>query len=107
MYLREIGLKMLKYKPCCDRRCLLANCKTRDNGACSCVCRLMDSINTCNSILEGSSFKMGSIYIPPGEYRDIFIASLSEEERCSEMKYAKESLIDLHKLIKKYEVEDA
>lgn len=83
---------------------MLGSCKTRDAGGCYCICRLIDSIETCKSILSGDSFKRGSIYIPPGKFRDKFIATLSDEEKSEDMKFAAEELIKLQEILKNHEV---
>lgn len=57
----------MKYKPCCDLRCLLSKCETRDCGGCYCVCRLKDFEKSCLSLLEGRSYRSsGCIIYEPG-----------------------------------------
>lgn len=44
----------MKYKSCCNRRCLLANCVTRESGGCYCVCSIMDHILTLEDLINGT-----------------------------------------------------
>jgi hypothetical protein len=58
------------YKPCCDKRCLLVNCETRNKGGCYCVCALVDAESTLTKLLDGT---FSSIAIPlSGEERQKF-----------------------------------
>ncbi len=55
-----------KYKPCCENRCLVHGCETKEYGGCYCLCRLKDAENHCIGLLEGTHFRQGGgiIYVP-------------------------------------------
>jgi hypothetical protein len=94
----------VKYKPCCGRRCLVHGCKIREAGGCYCVCRLMDSINTFNTVIEGRSLHKASVYIPDDAIRQKAWDSLSDEQKTEEIHYrdviAPQALIYLTKRLK-------
>lgn len=48
----EEVLEYVKYKPCCDKRCMLFDCETREDGGCYCLCRLKDFEETLASLIE-------------------------------------------------------
>jgi hypothetical protein len=49
----------MKYKPCCGKRCMLGNCKTREDGGCYCLCHLKDHEAMILSLLDGTSKRYG------------------------------------------------
>jgi hypothetical protein len=75
---------MTKYKACCSARCLLSNCKVRDNGGCQCVCRLVDAIHTYESVIEGTSISSGCCYVPDENLTKKMLDNMSEKERKKE-----------------------
>ena len=83
--LMNMGLD--RYKPCCQKRCLLANCETRDAGGCSCVCDLVDVIHNLEMVIEGIIVGQGCIYFPDSERRESFLNSMDEERRKKENHY--------------------
>jgi hypothetical protein len=55
--------KKNKYKPCCDKICGFSDCKTRGEGACACLCRLLDEIELCKDLIDKKAIKLGSAII--------------------------------------------
>jgi hypothetical protein len=87
---------MNKYNPCCDRRCLVYGCKTKETGGCYCVCRLIDAKNDYERILEDNEFtvqEVGIIHFP----REIY--PICEETKQKNLK----NLEDINRRIKEYE----
>ncbi len=74
---------MTQYKPCCERRCLVHGCKTREQGACYCICKMWDSVHHLESIIEGKTLYdgIGMQYIPDDEYRKKVYDSWSKEKQ--------------------------
>lgn len=77
----------MKYKPCCNRRCLLGHCETREAGGCHCVCYLKDAEHTIESLIDGRTYKVGDgiIFDPrrprkplEGERKDEALKQLEE-----------------------------
>lgn len=61
---------MIKYKPCCDKRCGVSGCKTKEDGGCYCLCRLKDAKSTMLSLLDGTSYRWnGGIIYEPGRIK--------------------------------------
>lgn len=87
----------MKYNPCCNRRCTLANCEIRDTGGCYCVCRINDAINQMKSIIDGTSVDFGQavVYLPNRKR-----VPLQNEE----LKKALIKLKTLEETLKKYEI---
>ena len=77
----------MKYKPCCGRRCGLANCKTQERGGCYCTCRLVDMISSLESVIEGRSVARGCIYYPNAKDREKWFNSRSKEEQEVELHF--------------------
>jgi hypothetical protein len=96
----------MKYKPCCGRRCLLANCQTRDNGGCYCVCRIKDNIEILESTIRGEMLEMGSLFIPSVEKREEYKKNMAEERREADRKFREEEapvlLMELKNKLKEY-----
>ena len=87
----------MKYKPCCDRRCLLGCCEIREAGGCYCVCRLKDHECSLERALEGTvSIKNDSFIYIPGKY-----IALDEDEK----KDVLEKLKKVREKLKEYEIE--
>ncbi len=64
--------KTMKYKPCCDNRCMVAGCTTRENGGCYCVCRLKDFERSLLSELSGNTIRFGAGMISrPGKFEPL------------------------------------
>jgi hypothetical protein len=100
----------MKYKPCCGKRCLLANCKTREEGGCYCVCRLWDHIHDMQNIIDGWSFAgagRGIVYIPDEVTRKSYVNGLTETQREEMERFKNEEapkrLKELQERLKKYE----
>lgn len=83
---------MDKYKPCCNRRCLVNGCEIKDKGGCYCVCRLKDSENQCLNLLDGQSYREneGIIYVPgryqPLEGKEKQEIEMALEQICSKLR---------------------
>lgn len=75
---------MVKYKPCCDIRCLLGGCEIRDNGGCYCACRLDGHIANLKRCIDGKVFHKGSVYIADHES---YWNGLSEDKKKEELEY--------------------
>lgn len=60
--------QIVKYKPCCDGRCGVYGCESKDQGACYCCCRLLDNIAAMQDIIDGKARFEGDciIYGFPG-----------------------------------------
>lgn len=87
----------MKYKPCCDTRCLVGGCKTREDGGCYCVCRLKDAESSRLSLLEGRSYRFGGgIIYEPGR-TPVPLEGKEEQETLNE-------LMNIRKKLKEYEV---
>ncbi len=73
----------MRYKPCCNRKCMVHGCKTKEQGACYCICRMWDSIHNLESIMEGRTLYdgMGFQYIPSNEFREQVYNSWSDEKK--------------------------
>jgi hypothetical protein len=82
-----MSMDLDEYKPCCTRRCLLANCKTRNAGGCSCVCDLVDAIHNLEMVIEGTLVGQGCIYFPDSQKREDFLNRMSEDRRKEEESY--------------------
>lgn len=87
----------MKYKPCCDIRCLVGNCQIREAGGCVCVCRLKGVERYCLSILDGTLPRFGEAFLRPNE---TFTPSLEEVEKTNE------ELRQIREKLKEYEVAD-
>lgn len=61
----------MKYKPCCEKRCMVAGCEAKEQGACYCICRFIDSMKNLESVIEGKTLYdgIGMQYIPDDKYR--------------------------------------
>ncbi|CAB4126580.1 hypothetical protein UFOVP80_38 [uncultured Caudovirales phage] len=92
----------MKYKPCCDRRCLVAGCEINENGGCYCACRIADALHELQSILKGHTIVSNGamVYIPDPVKRDEFIEKMNDQEK---EKYYKYRLFDVPNLIEFYE----
>lgn len=101
----------MKYKPCCEIRCLVHGCKTREQGACYCICKLHDSISHLESIIEGRTLYdgIGFQYIPDDEYRKKIYNSWSEEKKQTFTEFrdveASKLIQKLKDKLKEYEIE--
>jgi len=73
----------MKYKACCERRCLIHKCKIRDQGGCYCVCRLSDAISQIQSVIDGKTirYEMGFVYIPDDDLRQKDIDRMTKEQK--------------------------
>ncbi len=93
---------MKKYKPCYERRCLVYGCKSQEQGACYCICRLIDRIGTLQDIIDGSMIKDGAacIYIPDEQRRRVHIEKMTNERR---KEYEDFRLNEAPELLKKHQ----
>lgn len=102
----------MKYKACCEWRCLLGNCDIRDNGGCKCVCNLKDAISGLESVIEGIELPWGGgyIYYPNPDDRKKFIDNMSDDEKKEWEEYktveAPQRLIELRKKFIDCQVKD-
>jgi hypothetical protein len=88
----------MKYKPCCDRRCLVHDCEEKESGGCYCVCRLMIAKNQCEMFLEGTVFKQnGACIFRPGNK-----TTVSEEKKAEYSKI----LNEIQAKLKTYEIKE-
>lgn len=87
----------MKYKACCDRRCLLANCEIRDNGGCSCACSVNDKIESIKSVNDGHHLFAGAVYFPSKESREAAYNKLSDELKELEDRF---NLIEAPKILR-------
>jgi hypothetical protein len=73
----------MKFKPCCENRCLVSGCIHRESGACYCICRMHDKINALKSIQEGMTLfdGMGMQYIPDEALRQETFDKWSDEKK--------------------------
>ncbi len=74
----------MKYKPCCDIRCLLNDCKTKQQGACYCLCELFDHISTVQDAINGDAIYYKSGIVRRGgtqEYIKELYDNLTEEAK--------------------------
>jgi hypothetical protein len=91
----------MKYKPCCVRRCGVGGCKTREQGGCYCICRLIDAIHMTKNIIEGKSFrKNGMIVTPAADLRKEYLPGLTKEAK----KVEEELLEEFEAKLKEYEL---
>lgn len=56
-------IRQLKYKSCCNIKCALAHCETREQGGCYCVCRLKDQENQLQSLIAGQMYEQDGCII--------------------------------------------
>ena len=92
----------MKYKPCCNRRCLLAHCVTREQGGCSCVCHLMDNIHTFEDLINGSRVNP-NIFFGDKDLQDSFYEK--NKESCNiYINEAPKLLEEAKEKLKKYEL---
>jgi hypothetical protein len=99
---------IIKYKSCCDQKCLLGRCNIRDNGGCYCACRLKDLIEHLKSVIDGFTIihGIGSIYIPDEKRREECINKMSIENREKYLRFKNEEAPELHmKAYKKFQEE--
>lgn len=106
LYLRR--KRKMKYKPCCDRRCLLGTCKIRDNGGCYCLCRYFDHLNTLESGLNGNIifYGEGNVYYPDVETTSKILNKMDNKSKEKHLKKMKNIYLEIENtknLIKKYE----
>lgn len=90
----------MKYKPCCNRRCMVAGCEHKEQGACYCICRFIDSMKHLESIIAGRTLYdgVGMQYIPDDKYREEVLNSWSEDKKETFRKFKEEA----PKLLKRY-----
>lgn len=98
----------MKYKPCCNRKCLLARCEIRDNGGCYCVCSQHDYICTLEGVIKGTHLMSGCIYIPDALAREKYLQNLPLKKQSEEKRFREVDapiLLDIAKnRIKEYEI---
>ena len=99
----------MKYKPCCDRRCLVHGCEIREKGGCYCLCRMFDSISSLESVLQGNTIlsEGGQIYYPDIEKAKEHFYRLSPEQQEYNKEYrenAQDIIQQIKDKIKEYEV---
>lgn len=73
-----------KFKKHCESTCLVANCKSSDNGACYCICRKLDAIRQLQDLYDGKELMYSSgaiLYYPSEEDRKKAIDRMTDEER--------------------------
>ena len=101
-----------KYKPCCNNRCLLFFCETREAGGCYCTCRTKDYISHLQSIIEGQTLYDGNcfIYIPNDEKLKQTLDNWSDEKKEIFKEFRDNEapkLLEKYKLqLKKFEIEE-
>lgn len=71
----------MKYKACCDIKCLLAGCEIAENGGCYCACRLNDYISQMQGVIDGHIVEYGCVYFPSKEQREQWYQKLSKEKQ--------------------------
>jgi len=74
-----IDFSRFKFRPHCMTRCLVGDCKYRENGACYCVCRLMDQISVYSD--PSGHFERGSLFLPSPDRAREYYENLSEEKK--------------------------
>ena len=98
----------IKYRPCCDRRCCLCHCKTSSAGGCYCVCRIVDSIQHLQDVIDG--IQLGGVYIPHPLLRQQYWNKLSPEMQKEYTHYrtevAPKHLKEAKEKLKTYEIAD-
>ena len=104
---QRIGEKM-KYKPCCDRRCLKHGCITREEGGCSCLCSLFDHLHSLKRVQEGYIIKVGigEIYYPNLDMAREMADRLPEKDKSENQKYLESipaRMKEIEDRIKEYE----
>lgn len=92
----------MKYKPCCNKRCMVHGCKTKEQGACYCICRIHDHISSLQSIIEGRTLYdgIGFLYIPDAQYIEKIFNSWTKEKQDTSKEFKD---IEAPKLIQKYQ----
>jgi hypothetical protein len=90
-------------------RCLLGECKIREEGGCYCLCRLFDKLDDCISIQNGKIIPIngGSIYCPDPEEIKKRIEQISDQEKVIYQEYLEKlpgMIISLENKIKEYEL---
>jgi len=101
----------MKYKPCCGKRCMVAGCKTKEQGACYCICRMHDQISHLESIIEGRTIYDGIVmqYIPDNAYRQKVLDSWTEVEKETLRLFKLEApslILKFKKKLKEFEIEE-
>lgn len=87
----------MKYKPCCNARCLVGGCKTQESGGCYCLCRLKDAEQTCLRLLSGECYRFGpGIIYKPGRIATPLEGDEKEKTECE--------LYEIRERIKTYEI---
>jgi hypothetical protein len=105
-YQRNEGI--MKYKPCCDRRCLKHGCTTREQGGCSCLCGLFDHLHSLKRVQEGYIIKVGvgEIYYPNLDMAREMADRLPEKDKSENQKYLESiptRMKEIEDRIKEYE----
>jgi len=89
----------MRYKACCDKRCLNSHCEVREAGGCYCICRLVDCIRDLERAVDGELVCCGTVYCPEQKDRDEWFNRQSEEAQKIELNFrinvAPERLKDL------------
>ena len=99
----------MKFKPCCNRRCLLANCEVRNEGGCKCLCSLFDQLHSLESVEDGHTFMSAGAYIyyPNKEDADAKVEKMTDEQKKEHFEFF-DKLGDFKKnvleKIKRYEI---
>ena len=100
----------MKYKACCERRCLLAGCEIELNGGCYCACRISDKISSLESIIQGRTiYNNGAcVYISDSYSRDLHIKNMTKETKDAYLRFKnEEAQLILEKMkikMKEYEI---
>jgi hypothetical protein len=100
----------MKYKPCCGKRCMVAGCETKEQGACYCICRMHDQIRDLERIIEGRTLYdgIGMQYIPNDQFRQQVLDSWSDVEKETLRLFKLEApnlILKFKEKLKEYEIE--
>jgi hypothetical protein len=100
----------MKYKPCCERICMVSGCETQEQGGCYCVCRLLDYLNNFKLTLDGYQIYRNKciIYYPDKVMAQEAYKNLIDNQKIDHDEYVKkipERIRQLENKIKSYEIE--
>ncbi len=91
----------MKYKPCCQKRCLVHACEIRASGGCYCVCRLMDHIRMLERTISGDVISQCIIFGDKKSQQDYYERNKEECDKWKEE--ARERLKEAREELKNYE----
>ncbi len=90
---------------------MVAGCKTKEQGACYCICRIHDKIIDLESIIEGQTLYdgIGMQYIPDDQFRQEVLDSWSEEKKENLRLFKLEApnlILKFKEKLKEFEIEE-